>query len=50
MPKKSVKIQADALSVEEITKIVMTPSCGAVSSFIGTTRDTFNSKEVFIYN
>ncbi|KAF7991992.1 hypothetical protein HCN44_010793, partial [Aphidius gifuensis] len=44
--KNSVKIQDDVLSVDEITKIVMAPSCGAVSSFIGTTRDTFNSQEV----
>lgn len=44
--KNSVNIQENVLLVDEIIKIVMSPSCGAVSSFIGTTRDTFNSKEV----
>lgn len=44
--KNSVNIQKDVLSVDEIIKTVMAPSCGAVSSFIGTTRDTFNSQEV----
>ncbi|XP_013413479.1 molybdopterin synthase catalytic subunit [Lingula anatina] len=41
-----LKVTDDRLSVEEITEIVTSPSSGAVSVFIGTTRDNFNGKKV----
>lgn len=36
----------DGLSVEEITELVKSPKCGAVSVFLGTTRDSFEEKTV----
>ena len=41
-----VIIKDTELSVEEATKMVMSPSSGAVSVFIGTTRDNFDGKKV----
>lgn len=41
-----IKITHDKLQVEEITQKVTDPSTGAVSVFIGTTRDHFNGKKV----
>lgn len=40
------KLIHEKLSVEEITEQVKSPSCGAVSVFIGTTRDSFEEKSV----
>lgn len=41
-----LKLTMDALSVEKISDLVFDPSCGAVSIFVGTTRDTFEDKKV----
>ncbi|KAH7728367.1 Protein T27A3.6 [Aphelenchoides avenae] len=41
-----VRIQFDPINAQEATKFVGIPSCGAISVFIGTTRDTFNGKTV----
>jgi len=41
-----VKITRDELSVDEARKLVICPSAGAVSMFIGTTRDNFENKTV----
>lgn len=36
-----IKLTKEVLSVEEATSLVTHPSCGAISLFIGTTRDNF---------
>uniref|UniRef100_A0A0N5CEU4 Molybdopterin synthase catalytic subunit n=1 Tax=Strongyloides papillosus TaxID=174720 RepID=A0A0N5CEU4_STREA len=36
----------DEIDINQITKIITSPSCGAISIFIGTTRDNFDGKEV----
>ena len=36
----------DVISLERVFKAVALPSCGAVASFCGTTRDNFDGKEV----
>ncbi|XP_021926052.1 molybdopterin synthase catalytic subunit isoform X2 [Zootermopsis nevadensis] len=41
-----VKIVNSKLSVEEISNLVSSPSCGAISLFVGTTRDNFENKQV----
>uniref|UniRef100_A0A0B7BAZ9 Molybdopterin synthase catalytic subunit n=1 Tax=Arion vulgaris TaxID=1028688 RepID=A0A0B7BAZ9_9EUPU len=41
-----VDIVDGKLSVDEISDMVSSPSCGAVSVFIGTTRDNFNGNQV----
>ncbi|XP_052791715.1 molybdopterin synthase catalytic subunit-like [Mya arenaria] len=41
-----VDITVDAISVEQLTQRVSSPSCGAISSFLGTTRDNFKGKKV----
>jgi molybdopterin synthase catalytic subunit len=41
-----VKVLNSKLSVEEISNLVSSPSCGAISLFVGTTRDNFENKEV----
>jgi molybdopterin synthase catalytic subunit len=41
-----VRIQFDPLSVQEATRFVGLPSCGGISMFIGTTRNTFDGKKV----
>lgn len=41
-----IKLTHEVLSVEEATALVTHPSCGAVSLFIGTTRDNFEGKDV----
>lgn len=41
-----IKITPDPLSVDEITKLVTDPTCGAISLFVGTTRDTFEGQSV----
>jgi len=42
-----VKLTHDKLSVDEATEIVTSPKCGAVSLFVGTTRDNFEKKKVW---
>ncbi|RXG72804.1 Molybdopterin synthase catalytic subunit 2 [Armadillidium vulgare] len=41
-----IKLTQDPLSVEEATNLASDASCGAVSIFIGTTRDHFEGKTV----
>ncbi|XP_071167209.1 molybdopterin synthase catalytic subunit-like [Mytilus edulis] len=41
-----VEIRENKLDLEKITSTVTSPSCGAVSVFIGTTRDNFDGKRV----
>ncbi|XP_049878199.1 molybdopterin synthase catalytic subunit [Pectinophora gossypiella] len=41
-----LKLTVDALSVDTISDLVMDNSCGAVSIFVGTTRDNFEDKKV----
>ncbi|BFZ01530.1 hypothetical protein BsWGS_04569 [Bradybaena similaris] len=41
-----VDVVEDKLSVEDISEMVSSSSCGAVSMFIGTTRDNFDGKQV----
>jgi len=41
-----VKISADVLSVDEATSLVSCSTAGAISMFIGTTRDSFEGKRV----
>lgn len=41
-----LKLTHHGLSVEEISELVKSASCGAISVFIGTTRDNFEGKTV----
>ncbi|KAL1115069.1 hypothetical protein AAG570_007100 [Ranatra chinensis] len=41
-----IKLVEDALDVGEIVESVKSPKCGAVSVFVGTTRDNFANNEV----
>jgi len=41
-----VKLTHDKISVEELVDTVAAESCGAVSVFVGTTRDNFENKKV----
>ncbi|CAB3248739.1 unnamed protein product [Arctia plantaginis] len=41
-----LKLTVDKLSVDEVSELVTDESCGAVSMFIGTTRDSFEGKKV----
>lgn len=47
--KDIVKLQQEKLNVGHIIDSVTAPNCGAISNFIGTTRDNFDNKKVFIY-
>lgn len=46
VPKTHVELTFSTLSVSEVTSLVSSPSCGAISLFVGTTRDTFDDKNV----
>lgn len=41
-----LKLTKDKLDLEAIQDLVVDESCGAVSIFIGTTRDNFDNKKV----
>lgn len=41
-----LKFSKEKLSIEEITNLVTSETCGAVSVFIGTTRNNFEDKTV----
>ncbi|KAM3959335.1 molybdenum cofactor synthesis 2B [Aphomia sociella] len=41
-----LKLTVDVLSVDSISSLVVDDSCGAVSIFVGTTRDNFDGKKV----
>ena len=44
-----IKLVHCKINVEEIAELVKSPECGAVSFFMGTTRNTFDGKEVFTF-
>ncbi|KAH0953125.1 hypothetical protein HN011_004696 [Eciton burchellii] len=44
--KNFVKLQREELNVTEIMKLVTFSNCGAISNFVGITRDNFNNKKV----
>ncbi|XP_067171755.1 molybdopterin synthase catalytic subunit isoform X1 [Apteryx mantelli] len=46
MPKDFIKLKSEKLSVDEVSELVISPYCGAVSLFIGTTRNNFEGKKV----
>lgn len=46
----TIKLTHEKLSVDEASQIVTSPKCGAVSMFIGTTRDNFENKKVVLLN
>lgn len=41
-----ITFHTDKLDVGKISELAILPSCGAVSIFLGTTRDEFEGKEV----
>lgn len=41
-----LKLTFDKLDINGINELVVHESCGAVSLFVGTTRDNFDGKEV----
>ncbi|XP_038646807.1 molybdopterin synthase catalytic subunit isoform X1 [Scyliorhinus canicula] len=45
-PKDLIKVTYEKLSTDEVAESVKSPSCGAVSLFIGTTRNNFEEKKV----
>ncbi|XP_024236941.1 molybdopterin synthase catalytic subunit [Oncorhynchus tshawytscha] len=45
-PRDLVKLTHDKLSVDTVSDSVTCPSCGAISIFIGTTRDSFEGMKV----
>ncbi|KAM9509833.1 molybdopterin synthase catalytic subunit isoform 2-T3 [Guaruba guarouba] len=46
VPKDFIKLKSEKLSVDEVSELVISPCCGAVSLFIGTTRNNFEGKKV----
>jgi len=46
IPKNFVKLQKEELNVAQIIELVTFPNCGAISNFIGITRDNFENKKV----
>ncbi|XP_054043059.1 molybdopterin synthase catalytic subunit isoform X2 [Rissa tridactyla] len=46
VPKDFIKLKSEKLSVDEVSELVVSPYCGAVSVFIGTTRNNFEGKKV----
>nr|XP_034956718.1 molybdopterin synthase catalytic subunit-like [Zootoca vivipara] len=45
-PKDLIKLNHEKLSADEISALVVSPCCGAVSLFIGTTRNNFEGRKV----
>lgn len=46
--KDIVKLQREELNIGYINDLVTAPNCGAISNFIGITRDNFDNKKVTI--
>jgi molybdopterin synthase catalytic subunit len=46
--KDFIALETKELNINDIIEIVISPNCGAVSTFIGTTRDHFHQKQVYI--
>ncbi|XP_058420086.1 molybdopterin synthase catalytic subunit [Diceros bicornis minor] len=44
--KDIIKFTAEKLSVDEVSQLVISPRCGAISLFVGTTRNNFEGKKV----
>ncbi|XP_062984734.1 molybdopterin synthase catalytic subunit isoform X1 [Elgaria multicarinata webbii] len=44
--KDLIKLNSEKLSADEISELVISPCCGAVSLFIGTTRNHFEGRKV----
>lgn len=44
--KNFVKLQQEELNVIEIMELITFPNCGAISNFVGITRDNFENKKV----
>ena len=44
--KDIIKFTPEKLSVDEASQLVISPLCGAVSLFVGTTRNNFEGKKV----
>ncbi|XP_011496470.1 PREDICTED: molybdopterin synthase catalytic subunit [Ceratosolen solmsi marchali] len=44
--KNFVALEIEKLNVNDIIEMVASPNCGAISTFIGTTRDNFEEKKV----
>lgn len=45
-PQDFIRVSSEKLSADEVSQLVVSPSCGAVSLFIGTTRNNFEGKNV----
>lgn len=45
-PKDIILLTMEKLSVDEVSQLVISPQCGAVSLFVGTTRNNFEGKKV----
>ncbi|KAF6125804.1 molybdenum cofactor synthesis 2 [Phyllostomus discolor] len=45
-PRDTVKFTTEKLSVEEASQLVASPCCGAISLFVGTTRNNFEGRKV----
>ncbi|XP_069412671.1 molybdopterin synthase catalytic subunit isoform X2 [Ovis canadensis] len=41
-----IKFTSEKLSVDEVSQLVISPLCGAISLFVGTTRNNFEGKKV----
>lgn len=48
--KDFVRLEQKVLNIGEIVNLIISPKCGAISTFIGTTRDNFENKKVFFIN
>ncbi|KAL0628373.1 Molybdopterin synthase catalytic subunit [Plecturocebus cupreus] len=44
--KDIINFTAEKLSVDEVSQLVISPLCGAISLFVGTTRNNFEGKKV----
>ena len=44
--KNFVGLGTNKLNINDLIELVLSPNCGAVSTFIGTTRDNFDQKKV----
>uniref|UniRef100_A0A8C5ZBD5 Molybdopterin synthase catalytic subunit n=1 Tax=Marmota marmota marmota TaxID=9994 RepID=A0A8C5ZBD5_MARMA len=44
--KDIIKFTAEKLSVDDVSQLVTSPLCGAISLFVGTTRNNFEGKKV----
>ena len=45
-PRNIIKIQHQKIKIQDVIQEVISLNCGAVSTFIGTTRDNFDGKKV----